>query len=143
GYLWYNGKRVPIPGNQRNFGQRKTYSHDLFTWAAENVLDAPRENPFFLYLPYTIPHANSTGFWLGGDGMPVPDDAPYTNEDWPQVEKNKAAMITRLDRDIGALFDHLDANGLTDNTIVIFTSDNGPHKEGGVDPDFFDSNGPL
>lgn len=143
GYLWYNGKRAPIPGNQRNFGQRKTYAHDLFTEAALRVIDDPRDNPFFLYLSYTIPHANTMGGWLGGEGMPVPDDAPYSDESWPQTEKNKAAMITRLDRDMGALLDSLEDAGIAENTLVIFTSDNGPHKEGGVDPDFFDSNGPL
>src|SRR6185503_15852685 len=75
--------------------------------------------------------------------MEVPNDAPYSSEDWPQTEKNKAAMITRLDADVGALMDHLRKLKIATNTVVFFTSDNGPHKEGGVDPEFFDSSGPL
>ena len=99
--------------------------------------------PFFLYLPYTIPHANNELAAKTGNGMEVPSDAPYTDEPWPQVEKNKAAMITRLDRYVGSLMAKLKEHKEDDNTIVIFTSDNGPHKEGGVDPKFFHSGGPL
>jgi arylsulfatase A-like enzyme len=59
------------------------------------------------------------------------------------VEKNKAAMITRMDADVGRLLDKLKTLGLDERTIVFFTSDNGPHKEGGVDPTFFHASGPL
>src|SRR5207247_2037794 len=68
---------------------------------------------------------------------------PYSNESWPQVEKNKAAMITRMDTDIGKLMDKLKELKIDEHTIVFFSSDNGPHKEGGVDPKFFESAGPL
>src|SRR6185436_10959239 len=73
----------------------------------------------------------------------VPTDAPYSGEPWSQVEKNKAAMITRLDAYVGQLMDKLTELKIDDNTIVLFSSDNGPHKEGGVDPNFFQSAGPL
>jgi arylsulfatase A-like enzyme len=75
--------------------------------------------------------------------MQVPDQEPYTNEAWPKPEINKAAMITRLDRDVGQLLDKLKELKIDDNTAVFFTSDNGPHKEGGVDPKFFSSSGRL
>jgi arylsulfatase A-like enzyme len=75
--------------------------------------------------------------------MQVPNDAPYTSESWPQVEKNKAAMITRLDADVGKLRDKLKEYKIDQNTVIFFTSDNGPHKEGGVDPNFFHSSGPF
>jgi arylsulfatase A-like enzyme len=75
--------------------------------------------------------------------MEVPNDAPYSDEPWPQTEKNKAAMITRLDTYVGRLLDKLQELKIDDNTIIIFTSDNGPHQEGGVDPKFFQSAGPL
>src|ERR1043165_365886 len=75
--------------------------------------------------------------------MEEPSDKPYSGENWPQPEKNKAAMITRMDRDIGKLMEFLKGYHLDNNTIVFFTSDNGPHKEGGVDPTFFNSSGPL
>ncbi|HVT26910.1 MAG TPA: sulfatase-like hydrolase/transferase, partial [Lacipirellulaceae bacterium] len=67
----------------------------------------------------------------------------YANEDWPEPQKGYAAMVTRLDGYIGRLFDLLRELKLDDNTLVIFTSDNGPHHEGGFNPDFFDSNGPF
>ncbi len=117
---------------------RIDYSHDLFIDDALGFLEKNREQPFFLYLALTIPHANNEG---GGGGMEVPTDEPYTNEDWPQVEKNFAAMITGMDSDVGKIMDKLRDLNLDDNTIVMFTSDNGPHSEGGHDPDFFDSNG--
>jgi len=75
--------------------------------------------------------------------MEVPDYGIYKNKDWPYPEKGKAAMITRMDRDVGRLIDKLKKLGIDDNTIVFFSSDNGPHREGGIDPEFFNSSGPL
>jgi arylsulfatase A-like enzyme len=75
--------------------------------------------------------------------MQVPSDAPYSHESWPQQQKNYAAMITRLDGDIGKILDLLAELGLEQDTIVFFSSDNGPHEEGGTTAEFFDSNGPL
>jgi arylsulfatase A-like enzyme len=75
--------------------------------------------------------------------MEVPSDEPYQNEDWPEPEKHKAAMITRMDRDIGALMQELKTMKMDTNTIVFFSSDNGPHKEGGVKPEFFNASGPF
>lgn len=99
--------------------------------------------PFFLFLSYTIPHANNEEGRRTGNGMQVPGDEPYSNEQWPQPEKNKAAMITRMDADIGRLMGRLKELKIEENTVVFFTSDNGPHKEGGVDPKFFNSLGSL
>jgi arylsulfatase A-like enzyme len=125
---------------QKNLGSAKgQYSHDLFTQVASNFVRVAKYRPFFLYLAYTIPHANNE---LKERGMEVPSDAPYSKEDWPQPEKNKAAMITRLDRDVGALLDQLRRLKIESNTVVFFTSDNGPHREGGVKPEFFRSSGP-
>jgi arylsulfatase A-like enzyme len=75
--------------------------------------------------------------------MEVPSDAPYSDRGWPQPDKNFAAMVTRLDGYVGRLVTKLRETGLDRNTLVIFTSDNGPHKEGGNHPDFFGSSGPL
>jgi arylsulfatase A-like enzyme len=75
--------------------------------------------------------------------MEVPDLGEFASKDWPDQEKAKAAMITRMDRDVGRLMALLKKLGIDDNTVVFFTSDNGPHREGGANPDFFDSNGPL
>jgi arylsulfatase A-like enzyme len=75
--------------------------------------------------------------------MEVPDLGPYANLDWPEPQKAHAAMITRMDRDVGRVLDLLKELSIDERTLVVFTSDNGPHREGGNDPDFNDSNGPL
>ena len=130
-YLLKNGEKFFLKGNAN--GGRKEYSHDLFAAAALEFLEKNRSHQFFLYLPFTIPHAH----------IDPPSDEPYSKENWPPAERKYAAMITRLDRDIGRLFAKLKELGLDDNTIVFFTSDNGPHHEGGGDPTFFKSAGPL
>src|SRR5208283_1598442 len=87
-------------------GKKQLYVHDLFTTAATNFVRIHRPDqfnhfqPFFLYLAYTIPHANNEEGNRTGNGMQVPSDVPYSDQPWPQTEKNKAAMITRLDRDV-------------------------------------------
>jgi arylsulfatase A-like enzyme len=116
------------------------YSHDLIAEDALSFIDQNKDKPFFLYAAFTLPHANNEA---KQDGMEVPDVGEYANENWPERQKQHAAMISRLDRDIGRIMDRLRKHDIDDNTIVFFTSDNGPHKEGGNDPDFADSNGPL
>lgn len=137
----------PLLENQG--GQKGIYIPDMCTKAALNFIrrhkpdQFNRYRPFFLFLCYTTPHANNEEGRRTGNGMEVPSDAPYSLEPWPQVERNKAAMITRMDADIGKLLDLLKEMKIVDDTIVCFTSDNGPHKEGGVDPQFFQSSGPF
>lgn len=142
--LWRSSKdasvedmQLPLPGNVG--GAKGVYAPDLFLKAATNFIRGVRLRPFFLYFPSIIPHANNE---LKEKGMEIPSDEPYAKEDWPQPEKNKAAMITRLDRDVGVLMAQLKAMGVDSNTMVCFTSDNGPHREGGVKPEFFQSAGP-
>ncbi len=124
------------------------YMPDLFTKAALNFIRINQPDqfnhyrPFFLFLSYPIPHANNEEGRRTGNGMQVPSDGQYANEPWPAPEKSKAAMITRLDADIGRLLEQLEKLHLAANTVVCFTSDNGPHAEGGVDPKFFQSAGP-
>jgi arylsulfatase A-like enzyme len=142
-FLWRNEDRVPLPGNVVEKGvavKRATYSHDLFTEEALKFIEDKSDQPFFLYLAYTIPHANNEA---GKQGMEVPSDAPYSDRPWPQQQKNHAAMITRLDRDVGRLVQRLKDLKGDEKTLIFFTSDNGPHREGGADPQFFSSSGPL
>ncbi|MCH7686598.1 MAG: arylsulfatase [Planctomycetes bacterium] len=148
-FLWKNGSKVPLQGNVvKVIGKggvalkRSQYSHDLFTNEAVSFIEAHANSnkPFFLYLPFTIPHANNEA---GNEGMEVPNDAPYTLEKWPQAQKNHAAMISRLDSSVGKIVSILDNLKIAEQTLVIFTSDNGPHKEGGADPEFFKSSGTL
>ncbi len=146
-YLWRNEGKLELSNEVRPVNppggvatRRVQYSHDLFTVDALSFIEHNRNRPFFLYLAYTIPHANNEA---GADGMEVPSYAPYANEDWPAPQKGHAAMITRMDKDVGKLLARLKALGLDEKTLVLFSSDNGPHKEGGADPAFFDSSGPL
>jgi arylsulfatase A-like enzyme len=141
-YLWKNEQKVALPNVvQDNVAStRAAYSADLFTREALDFLDRHRLEPFFLYLPFTLPHANNEA---GKQGMEIASDAPYSAEPWPQAQKNHAAMITYLDAQVGRVLDRLAELKLDQNTIVFFTSDNGPHREGGADPEFFKSSGPL
>ncbi|MCA9217286.1 MAG: sulfatase-like hydrolase/transferase, partial [Planctomycetales bacterium] len=101
------------------------------------------DNPFFLYLSLTIPHANNEGTRGTGDGQEVPAYGIYADKDWSNQDKGQAAMITRMDSDVGRLLDLLKELDVDNNTVVMFSSDNGPHNEGGHDPKRFDPNGPL
>jgi arylsulfatase A-like enzyme len=145
-YLWKNEQKYPLEGNvaPNNVTTRKAqYAPDLFTREALDFLSRHQKEPFFLYLAYTLPHANNELGGATGNGMEVPSDAPYSAEDWPQPQKNHAAMITRLDGDVGRVLQRLRDLGLDKDTLVFFSSDNGPHREGGADPGFFNSAGPL
>jgi arylsulfatase A-like enzyme len=145
-YLWKNQEKVPLEGNvvkSNVASERGQYSQDLFTREALEFMEQHQKQRFFLYLAYTTPHANNERTRAEGNGMEVPSDAPYSNRQWPQPEKNKAAMITRLDADVGRLLKRLKELGLDENTVVFFSSDNGPHKEGGNNPAFFNSGGGL
>lgn len=147
-YLWRQEARFAlrnvVPNEDAQGGGkasvRREYSHDLIAAEALRFVRANRDRPFFLYLALTLPHANNEA---GREGMEVPDLGEYADRDWPAPQKGHAAMISRLDRDVGRLFDLLKELGLDERTVVFFTSDNGPHREGGNDPDFNDSNGPL
>jgi arylsulfatase A-like enzyme len=122
-FLWRNGAKEPASG----------YSHDRFTEEALKFLNTNKDKPFFIYLPYTIPHFN----------LNPPSVDPYAEKDWPQVGKQRAAMITRLDRDVGRILDELKKLGIADNTLVLFTSDNGPTPESGAPLELFNSAGGL
>lgn len=119
--------------------EKLDYTPDLFAREAKRWVEAQRDKPFFLFYAPTIPHGNNEA---RGAEMEVPDLGEYADKPWPEAEKRKAAMIARLDSQVGALLDTLREQGLDDNTLVIFSSDNGPHREG-ADPEFLDSNGAL
>src|SRR6266699_7262637 len=152
-HLWHFDPKTRFDDWQYFFenqgGKKGLYIPDLFTTGALNFVrnNKPdqfnRHRPFFLYLSYIIPHANNEEGQRTGNGMQVPSDAPYSDESWQQAEKNKAAMITRLDADVGKLMAKLKELKIDEETVVFFSSDNGPHKEGGIDPKFFQSSGPL
>lgn len=128
-FLYGNDKRAPLAGNEA--GKRSTYSHDAIAGQALKFIRAHRDEPFFCYMPLTLPHVE----------LLVPEDSLAEHRgkypEWEYVDKNKhyadqkegraayAAMITRMDRDVGRVLALLDELKLADNTIVFFTSDNG------------------
>ncbi len=125
-HLWRNNEKVMLNG--------QFYSHDLMAKEALEFIRRNKGQPFFLDLSFTIPHAK----------MQVPEIGVYEKEAWPENLKKMAAMITRMDRDIGRLMALLKELNLDNNTLVFFTSDNGPHAEGGIErKNLFQSAGPL
>ena len=123
--------------------KRVENSHDHFTEEALKWIKGNKKNPFFLYLPLTIPHANNEGTRMFGDGAEVPEYGIYEKESWSKQDKGQAAMITRMDRDVGKILDLLKELNIEENTLVMFTSDNGPHNEAGHNPELFTPAGPL
>lgn len=133
-HLWRNTEKVPLEGNEGGLTTGKQYSHDLIAEEALQFVRKNKDRPFFLYVPFTTPHLS----------LSVPEDSlaeyrskfpetPYPGTkgkygyvSQPHPRAAYAAMITRMDRDIGRLLDLLKQSGLDDNTLVVFTSDNGP-----------------
>ena len=165
-HLWRNGEKDMLDGNEWFAAHQRlevapadagdydkyassTFAPDRMLNEALRFIDDNRERPFFLYFATPVPHV----------AIQVPDESvrPYLDEGWdtepylgqkgylphPHPRAAYAAMISRLDRDIGTMLDRLDELGLAENTIVLFTSDNGPTYAGGVDYEFFNSAGPL
>jgi len=139
-----NVPEVETPGRGDGYARvRADYSPAVIMDRALQWMEAHRHEPFFLYLSTTLPHANNEARRGTGNGEEVPDLGPYADLPWTEQNKGHAAMVHWLDRDVGRVLARLAALGIDDRTIVIFTSDNGPHNEGGNDPDFFDANGPF
>lgn len=142
-----NDQVVDVPENAG--GKRGAYAHDLMTGRAFDFIRRSKGRPFFLYLAYTLPHAE----------ILVPEDslAPYRGKFPEKPFENKgggyasqpepnaafAGMVSRLDRDVGRLLALLKELGLDNNTVVFFTSDNGPVSVGGRDYQYFNGAGPL
>ncbi len=152
-HLWENDKRIELEDNYNGgFG---TYTQDLIQEKALKFLDKNAEKPFFLFLPYVLPHAElivpedsiiqkfrgkfPEKPFKGVDSGPAFRKGGYCSQKEPHA--TFAAMIYRLDVYVGQVVAKLKELGVYDNTIIVFTSDNGPHMEGGADPNFFNSNG--
>jgi len=154
-FLWHNDKKLTLAGNEGK--KTEQYAPDIIQQQTLKFIDANKDRPFFLYVPHIIPHAE----------LLVPDDdivrsyrgkfpeKPYEGiDDGPDYKAggygsaktpcaNFAAMITRLDKHVGEILDKLRETGLDKKTLVIFSSDNGPHAEGGANPAYFNSSGGL
>jgi len=163
-HLWDNDQKIVLDGNDTK--NKVVYAPDVIHQRALSFIEKNADNPFFLFMPSVIPHAelivpkdsiwdtfqdtfdehpwgmeNSSGsHWKGND---YGDDNYNSSGYAPQIKPKTAfaAMVTRLDIQVGEIVRLLENLGIDDNTLVIFTSDNGPHMEGGADPDFFNSSG--
>jgi len=158
-YLWRNQKKEPLPGNDRTL-TGKTHSQDLFIREALAFIRANKGRPFFLYLPFIIPHLSIQvpEATLAEYKGKIPE-ADYKHRGYlkhPFPRAGYAAMVTHMDRGVGEMVTHMDRGvgeimalleelGLDDNTLVIFASDNGPtfNRLGGSDSEFFQSAGPF
>lgn len=120
--------------------KRVDYVPDLVADEAIRFIEQNQDHPFFLYFAMNVPHANNEA---GKQGMEVPDQYEFDQKDWPEPEQGFAAMIRNIDRDVNRVLTTLKQLGLDENTLVIFSSDNGPHKEGGHSAEFFQSSGAV
>lgn len=134
-YRKENNFRLELPGNTNS---RKFYSHNLQTERALQFIRDSHKEPFFLYVAFTVPHFSAKD--EDKDGFTVPSTQPFSEKDWDEQSKKYAAMIHLLDNDVGRIMNLIDELNLAENTLLIFTSDNGGHK---VIWKEFDSNGPL
>jgi arylsulfatase A-like enzyme len=125
---------------------RKAWVPQLLGDDVQRFLDerAKSNDPFFLYYALNIPHANNEAGKNSplGHGLESPDYGEFADRDWPAAEKGFAQFMRFLDNEVGRILAKLSTLGIDENTIVMFSSDNGPHQEGGHQSDFFDSNGP-
>jgi arylsulfatase A len=154
-HLWSNEDSVVLNGNEgrgmEQYGPQLIHEHALA------FIKNHQEQPFFLYVPTIIPHAELVvpeeimAQYRGKYGEETPyvgvDEGPsyklggYMSQEHPHAAF--AAMVELLDQQVGEIVSKLDELGLSENTLIVFTSDNGPHIEGGADPEYFNSNGPF
>jgi arylsulfatase A-like enzyme len=150
-YLWRNEARealpnVIVPVGEDGAGyatEANVFADDLFADESVKFVRANKDAPFYLFWSMVIPHANNERAGRLGDGAHVPDYGPYADSDWPNPDKGHAAMITRMDGYVGRMLDELKALGIAERTLVIFTSDNGPHNESRHDLARFKPSGPF
>lgn len=154
-HLWNGTQRIDLP---QNYEQKEvTYSADTIHAEALKFIRENAQRPFFTFLSYTIPHAelilpHDSVYQAYCQQIPLEDEVPFVQKNptkkgaygsTPRPMASFASMVTRLDRFVGDVMNMLDSLGIADHTILIFTSDNGPHKEGGANPDYFKSYGPY
>jgi len=158
-HLWHNLQKIQLIGNDKT--NKTVYAQDIIHKRALEFITKNKNRNFFAFLPYTLPHAEllapNDSILLrylklfdepkpyiapkGGDYGNEMNYASYCSQIAPRA--HFAAMVTRLDRYVGDVMKLVDSLGIKEKTIIVFTSDNGPHAEGGADPDFFQSSGKL
>jgi arylsulfatase A-like enzyme len=147
-HLWSNKQRIEFPENKT---KETTYSADVIHEHAMQFINQKHQQPFFIFLSYTLPHAalSVPHDKVYDDYVKQFNEKPLTENEWKKYDGGSfepyphaayAAMVSRLDKYVGEVMQSIKEQNIEHNTIVIFTSDNGPHKEGNNDPDFFNSN---
>ena len=144
-HLWHNDRKVLFENNRI---AKKYYAPELIQEKTLEFIEKNKNNPFFLFVPTTLPHAELAGpqdsiYMQYANAF---EETPYVGNHYASTEKPRAmfaSMVSRMDAYVGQIIAKIEALGLDKNTIIIFTSDNGAHKEGGADPDFFQSSGNL
>ncbi len=150
-FLWRNESQEKLANVVTAVGENgggfateaKVYADDLFADEAIQFVKANQSKPFFLYWSMVVPHANNERNRELKNGAEVPEYGPYADNDWPEPDRGQAAMISRLDSYVGRMLATLRELGLSENTLVIFTSDNGPHNESNHNLARFNPSGPL
>jgi len=160
-YLWHNQDSVLLKGN--NWTNTVTYAPDKIQEATLDFITENKDQSFFTFVPLVLPHAELISpkdsiyemykgkfeenkpfqlphHYLSDYG---PDMVPQKYTSQPEPHAVYATMVTRVDAYVGQIVDHVEKLGLSENTIIIFTSDNGPAVEGGADPEFFEGSGGL
>ncbi|BAX78829.1 arylsulfatase [Labilibaculum antarcticum] len=154
-HLWSNRDSIVLKGNSGH--KREEYAPNLIQEKALEFLEKNKDTTFFMYVPTIIPHAELIapdsimakyrGKYLPEKQFKGTDDGPNYRLGYYESQKEGhaafVAMIEIMDKQVGEIMDKVKALGIEDNTIIVFTSDNGPHTEGGADPRYFDSNGLL
>ncbi|MGJ8678889.1 sulfatase-like hydrolase/transferase [Paraglaciecola sp.] len=153
--MWRDGKKIRITENEG--GRKGAYAQELFTEEAISYIKQERENPFFMMLTFSSPHAelavpekyskqyefDEKAYTGMKDGVPADKYAAYYPEPVDKPNAVLAGMVSALDDYIGQITAELEARGELDNTLIFFTSDNGPHDEGGASPEFFEASAPY
>ena len=142
-FLWNDDKREMLYGNVTN--REKDYAPDFIHQQALEFIRENKDRPFFCYYAAVQPHADMVApksvmkKHSGKYGQEKPSTGGYRHQ--PEPRAAFAAMMEILDEYVGDIMKELEAQGIADNTLIIFSSDNGPHVEGGHDPEYFNSNG--
>ncbi|MDP5033189.1 MAG: sulfatase-like hydrolase/transferase [Paraglaciecola sp.] len=153
--VWRDGKKLRVTENEG--GRKGAYAQELFTEEAIKYIKQERENPFFVMLAFSSPHAEldvpekyskqyeleETEYTGMSSGTPSDKYAAYYPAAVEKPNATLAGMVTALDDYVGQIISVLESEGKLDNTLIVFTSDNGPHDEGGADPEFFKASAPY